>query len=233
MTAREMQIAFQDAFERAGLELNLTSTEVFKELNDAQDQIIAELFKNFEQTNQISAALAPLVVRNLSINTTYPAASVLQGFTLDRVPFPADFRYFIALRAQVEWVYGGYAGTTVDGNSNRTVTDASPDTSIRPVKIAQQDDVYRLLSDPFNKADHKQPLAVIHDDAADIYSDDATFVCPKGYLDYLRDPATISITGAGTPSDLPDDLHRQIVDTAVERYLQRTTSVRATTNQAE
>lgn len=233
MTARQMQIAFQDAFERSGLELNLTSTELFNELNDAQDVIVAQLFAQFETTNQISAALAPLVIRNLEIETDYPGVDTFSGYTIDRASLPSDFRFFISLISKVEWVFGGYSGTTVDGGSNRTVDDVGKNTSYRLTKISQQDDIYRMLADPFNKPDFKGPIAVLHDSFIDVYSDDSTFVVPNVYLDYLKDPDQISITGSGTPSELPDELHRQIVDTAVERYLQRITGVRSTTTQAE
>jgi len=234
MTARQMQIAFQDAFERSGLELNLTSTELFKELNDAQDIIVAELFSQFEATNQVSAALAPLVIRNLEIETDYPGVNTISGYTIDRANLPSNFRFFISLTSKVEWVYGGYSGTTVDsGTNNRTVDDVGKDTSYRFTGISQQDDIYRMLADPFNRPNFRGPVAVLHDSFIDVYSDNSTFVVPNVYLDYLKDPDQISITGAGTPSELPDELHRQIVDTAVERYLQRVTGVRSTTTQAE
>ena len=233
MTAREMQIAFQDAFERSGLDLNITSTELFKELNDAQDQIVAQNYQEFEKNNQISAALAPLVVRNSSVTTTYPGVATLEGFTVDRGALPADFRFFIALRAGVEWMYGGYSGVTVDGGtSNRTVDDVTKVTRVTPVKIIQQDDLYQILQDPFNKPLFRVPVAVVHDAYVDVYADDSTFAVPTVYLDYLKNPDEISLTGP-TPSELPEHLHRQIVDTAVERYLRRVTTVRQTTNESD
>lgn len=233
MTARQMQIAFQDSFERAGLELNITSTELFKELNDAQDQIVSQLFNQFEQSNQVSAALAPLVVRNTAINTAYPVVDTLDGFDVDRATLPADFRFLIALRAKVEWVFGGYSGTVLDGSQNRTVINLDKVTTKRACRISQQDDLYTLLEDPFNKPIFRDPIAVVHDTYIDVFTNDSTFTVPAVYLDYLKDPDQITITGGDTPSELPDDLHRQIVDTAVERYLQRTTTVRSTTNKAE
>jgi hypothetical protein len=231
MTARQMQIAFQDAFERADLDLTITSTELFKELNDAQDLIVAQLFQDFEMNNQISAALAPLVVRNASITTTYPSAQALDGFTIDRAALPGAFRFFIAARARVEYKYGGYSGVTLDGGLNRTVDDVSKSTLTVPVRISQQDDIYRLLQDPFNKSLFRNPVAVIYDTYLDVYADDSTFATPTVFLDYLKDPDEISLTGP-TPCELPDHLHRQIVDTAVERYLQRTTTVLSTANKA-
>jgi len=240
MTPREMQIAFQDAFDRAGLDLEITSTELFRELNDAQDQIVAQFFTEFELNNQISAALAPLVVRNSAITTVYPGAAILDDFTIDRASVPADYRFFIALRAGVEWKYGGYTSVTVDGvTDNRTIDDVDKVQKIVPVKIVQQDDIYTILQDPFNRPLFRSPVAVLHDAYIDVYADDSSFVVPTIYLDYLKVPDTIALTGGGqggldpVPSELPEHLHRQIVDTAVERYLRRTTTSQSQVNQAQ
>ena len=242
MTPRQMQIAFQDAFDRAGLDLDITSTELFKELNEAQDVLVSRLYKEFEKDNQISAGIAPFVVRNASITTAYTGVVALNGFTVDRGTLPAGYRFFLSLRASVQWVSGGYTATVVSGTPvfNRTVDSGQGDTIVTrtvPVKIVQQDDLYAVLQDPFSKPLFRSPVAVLHDAYVDAYADNSTFVIPTLYLDYVKVPDTISLDGgqqgAAVPSEFPAHLHREIVDLAVERYLQRVTTVRSTSKKAE
>lgn len=246
MTPRQMQIAFQDAFERAELDLDITSTELFKELNDAQDVLVSRLFKEFEKDNMVSAGIAPFIVRNAAISTVNTGVTGLAGFSVDRGTLPADFRFFVALRAGVEWVYGGYTATAISGELdsppyNRTIDAGNGDNIVSrvvPCRISQQDDLYRLLQDPFNTTLFRSPLAVLHDAYIDVFADNSTFVTPTLYLDYVKVPDTISLTGGGeggldpVPSEFPEHLHRELVDLAVERYLQRVTTVRSTANQA-
>jgi hypothetical protein len=237
-----MQIAFQDAFDRAGLDLEITSTELFKELNEAQDVMVSRLYREFEKDNQISAGIAPFVVRNTTITTTHDASRIaLDGFTVDRGLLPASYRFFLALRAGVEWIYGGYTQTILaDPSTNRTIDVQEGETVVTkvvPVKIVQQDDLYAVLKDPFSKPLFRSPVAVLHDAYVDAYADNSTFVIPTLYLDYVKVPDTISLDGgeegAAVPSEFPVHLHREIVDLAVERYLQRVTTVRSTSKKAE
>jgi hypothetical protein len=231
MTVRQFQIAFQDAFERANLTLDITSTELFREINEAQDDIIDELYLRFEQNNMISAALSPLVMRNTEILTDYAAEISLDNYSIDRVTLPTNFRYLIALRAEVEWMYGGYSGTTVDVDGNRTVDDVEKTTKIVPVRIVMQDHLHQILKDPFNKSIFRSPVAIRHDDAIDIYCDTSTYVAPKAYLDYVKKPATIALPS--TSSELPDYVHRDIVDRAVAQFLSRSGNVSQTNKQTE
>lgn len=223
MSPLDMQIAFQDAFFRTGIPLEITSSEMFREMNEAQDDIVSQAYQRFEKDLIVTSTLMPLVVRNAELIPTVSTDSVIDGYTVDRITLPADFRYFISVAAKTEWVYGGYSGVT--GTNPRSVDDVGKVIKVRGVRIVQQDDIDRVLQDPFSKPLYRSPVAVIHDSYIDFYTDNSSFVVSAGYLTYIKDPNVISLDGgaggSAVPSELPEHAHRDIVDLAIANFLSR------------
>lgn len=232
MSPREMQIAFQDYFERSGVDLDITSTELFRELNESQDDVVERYFTQFERDNVVTAVLEPLVDRK-ELQPSGQGVSSVANVVVDVVDLPADFRYLLGLAAKIEYVKGGYGSVT--GTSPRVIDDGDKISLTRVCRLAQHDDINRLMADPFTRSTWKEPLAVVADDKIRVYCD-TEFVVSDIVLDYLKDPDTIALADpSGSPaavsSELPEFLHREIVDVAVERHLNRASTVRSTNNQ--
>lgn len=90
---------------------------------------------------------------------------------------------------------------------------------IHPNKFVQHDDIFKLLTDPFNKTKHTAPLSTITNNQIEIYTDD-TFLIDDLRVLYIRKPATVSKTSATqVDCDLPDHTHQEIVDMTVSTIL--------------
>jgi len=98
-------------------------------------------------------------------------------------------------------------------------------------RFSQQDDVYRLLKDPFNTTFEKEPLTTIRDSFIDVYTN-SIFIIDSVKITYIRKPLPISIS-LGYDCELPEHTHQTIVDMAVASVLERTSDPRYNTQNAE
>lgn len=98
-------------------------------------------------------------------------------------------------------------------------------------RFSQQDDIYRLLNDPFNTTFKDEPLTTIRDSFIDIYTS-SIFIIDKVKITYIRKPLPISIS-LGYDCELPEHTHQTIVDMAIASGLERTSDPRYKTQAAE
>lgn len=85
-------------------------------------------------------------------------------------------------------------------------------------RFAQQDDIFRMLDDPFNTTNHKEPLTTIRQDFIDIYTSDI-FIMESVKITYIRKPLPISLS-LGYDCELPDHTHQEIVSMAASSILE-------------
>ena len=98
-------------------------------------------------------------------------------------------------------------------------------------RFSQQDDIYRLLNDPFNTTFEKEPLTTIRDSFIDVYTS-SIFIIESVKITYIRKPLPISIS-LGYDCELPEHTHQTIVDMAVASGLERTSDPRYKTQGGE
>ena len=98
-------------------------------------------------------------------------------------------------------------------------------------RFSQQDDIFRLLDDPFNTTTHKEPLTTIRQNFIDVYTS-ALFITETLKITYLRRPRPISIS-LGYDCELPDHTHEEIVAMAATSILEITTDPRLKTQKGE
>ena len=110
-------------------------------------------------------------------------------------------------------------------NSN-TVTE---DTVLN--KFSQQDDIYRLLDDPFNSTTHTSPLTTIRGNFIDIYTN-AIFITSSAKITYLRKPQPISLS-LGYNCELPDHTHEEVIAMAASSILEESSDPRYKTQLGE
>lgn len=203
MTPIEFQQAFLDELHLRGVKAPVESEEIYYWLNAAQDQHVREHFKSIDQNVDLTDDVRTLR-KTEKIPASYQGDNYL-NFITDKADYPTDYLFFMGLRATVARNREEleYNVEPVVGQK-RTPDEYTLRTS--NVRISQQDDIYTLLQDPFNRTRWDRPLAVLHENVIKLYTD-KTFAVQSVSLDYLRIPVRISRT---VTSELPAFTHRDI-----------------------
>lgn len=92
------------------------------------------------------------------------------------------------------------------------------------IRYAQHDDLDYLLTDPFNKPDIGEALYTFRSNFIDLYTSD-TFVIPECKITYIRKPNRISLN-LNQDCELPDEMHRHVIQLAVAGALETLDSSR-------
>ena len=85
-------------------------------------------------------------------------------------------------------------------------------------RFSQQDDIFTLLSDPFNTTKHTSPLTTMRGRSIDIYTSDI-FIIDALKITYIRKPQEISLS-LGIDCELPEHTHQEIVSMTVSSILE-------------
>lgn len=124
--------------------------------------------------------------------------------------------------------YGQYVG---DALGTKRVANSGASREYALNKYVQQDDLAKLLNDPFNTTKHTSPLTTIRGRYIDIYTSDI-FIIDKLKITYIRQPSNISLP-LGISCELPVHCHQEIVDMAVSSILEGFSDPRYKTHQLE
>jgi|TARA_R110000772_G_scaffold35255_1_gene85113 hypothetical protein len=95
----------------------------------------------------------------------------------------------------------------------------------------QHDDIFTLLTDPFNTTKYTDPLYTIRGNALDLYTNDI-FIIDAVKITYIRKPSKISLS-LGISCELPEHCHQEIVDMTVASILEGIGDPRYSTQQIE
>ena len=98
-------------------------------------------------------------------------------------------------------------------------------------KFIHQDDIFKLLGDPFNTTKYTSPLTTMRGDYIDLYTSDI-FIIDKVKITYIRKPKQISLS-LGISCELPEHTHQEIVDMTVSSILEGISDPRYQTHQIE
>ena len=98
-------------------------------------------------------------------------------------------------------------------------------------RFAQQDDIFRMLDDPFNTTNPKEPLTTIRQDFIDLYTSDI-FIMESVKITYIRKPLPISLS-LGYDCELPDHTHQEIIGMAASSILEELSDPRYKSHQVE
>lgn len=222
MTGLEMQIAFGTELNQFDERLELHTDDIFHWLNKAQEEFVRSRFETFETDQQVSDDIRSLLKNNVEVVAQEDAGATLLSFKADKAAFPNDYLFYISSRSNIEYVRGECCGKLGpnDINGTRTFDDFCTPAKQLTVsnRVSQQDDIYRLLQDPFNKTTYKSPLCVETDLGVRVYTDDK-FIVKKVYFDYIKNPAQIS---SAVSSELPAFTHRKLVELGVTLFLSNT-----------
>ena len=98
-------------------------------------------------------------------------------------------------------------------------------------RFSQQDDIFKLLNDPFNETKHTSPLTTMRGRSIDIYTSDI-FIIDTLKITYIRKPQEISLS-LGTDCELPEHTHQEIVAMTVSSILEAISDPRYKTSLGE
>lgn len=219
MTAKELQKSFLQHIDHME-EVTVPSEDVEYYLNKAQLELVKAKFKNFEQTQEAINDLENLINKNISIPTEYGGAesSALTNYYTDYITLPEDLLYTISSRSELNYAIPSISFSVV--NDKR---EPDPE-SIRRVsynRYIQSDDIYKVLSDPFNTTRIISPVVDIGSTKLTVYTDNR-FVVDNVIINYLRIPERIDIK-ENLNGGLVPQLHEEVVQLAVDFFLNSNT----------
>lgn len=216
------------------MERPVVSEDIVDALNRAQINFTEETFdpddrrrEGFEENQRVTDELKSLIRKDNEISAYYAGdESGTEGSNAERIDLPTDLMYIVSHRSEIE-----FPADPDDININNSPTppvrevDSSVDSKTKVVRnrVVQSDDVYKLLSDPFNKPRKSSPIADIHESYIDVYTDN-TFIVLNILLNYVKQPQEIIFEGSGNSNnqdcELPDFVHYEIVNRASRLLLQ-------------
>tara|TARA_R100000951_G_scaffold29886_1_gene25796 strand:+ start:9272 stop:10456 length:1185 start_codon:yes stop_codon:yes gene_type:complete len=120
--------------------------------------------------------------------------------------------------------------TNSSENFFRNPTESSG-TKTEGNRFSQQDDIHKLLKDPFNTTKPESPLTTMRGNAIDVYTSDI-FIIESLKITYLRKPREISLS-LGVDCELPYHTHQEIVAMTVSSILEMISDPRYKTARLE
>jgi hypothetical protein len=234
MNTQQMQYEFGIQLNQFDTPLQLTSDDIFYWLNKSQERLVKDRFTGkrlnvgFEQSFDLIADIQNLIERNRQSLTTYVPEYNVDDFTADKISLPLNYLYLINHRCvtyskypQVSW--------TLNTNTNRREPEASAKLYSRSGNFTQLSDIFTVLDDPFNTTGPTSVVTTISGNDIIAYTN-KTFVVKEIIIDYIRVPKKLSLTiddsATTTTSELPEHLHKEIIELAVDLFLQNTRNLK-------
>lgn len=225
MTAREMQNAFEHGVNRRDNELIVESHVVFHWINEAIDRFFLTRYNGnnragtgAEETQKRVEDLRTLVTESvLAAETDF--SSILPGSYM--ITLPNDYRIKLSEGAVIEYV-----------------DPSSGDFQMRTVGVTEttSDTLFQKLSNPFSEHNlvygEAKPLRLFKEDKIQLFTD-GNYVITTYLLRYLRNPAKVGLGPNESDCDLPESSHTEIVDLAVNLFLENVGDPRYPTNKSE
>lgn len=119
--------------------------------------------------------------------------------------------------------YPGSPSTFTKVTNTKTYLESNGNEEKVANRFAQQDDVYIMQQDPFNKTDaFEGPLTIIHTDSIDVFfrpTGSEAFIVQEIAISYLRKPRLMSST-TNQSCELSEETHAEILRDAVNLLLE-------------
>lgn len=178
--------------------------------------------------NQEKTLAIQTVVDTLNKNTVFAAAGWVayssnyrnvKGDIVITVPTADTNNLYYTITG----TYPGSPLTFTKVTNTRTYIVANGNEEIVANRFAQQDDVYIMQQDPFNKTDaYEGPLTIIHTDSIDVFFrpiGSEAFIVNEIAISYLRKPRLMSST-TNQSCELSEETHAEILRDAVNLLLE-------------
>jgi hypothetical protein len=218
MTISEAHIAFKIGLDKID---SLNYPDILPEeidflLNQAQDRFVKQ---RYGKTNTKREAFEETQKRTEDLKTIVKTAHISpSALSIDNISntarfyiLPVEHRYII--QEQVDISYTDCHGTTT-----------TKKVLVRPI---QHDDYDKILYDPFNIPNDVKVLRLMAEGQVELIAGTG-YTLGSYFLRYLKAPNRVSIT-TNISFELPEDVHQEIVDIAVDLALENIESKRTQT----
>lgn len=202
---------FQIAFERQLIQIlptfevkdKLTSDTIFFYLNKAKDYYIRDLYRQFQQNQEVSDKLRTIVTTKV-----YTA----KDFVVDNNRWTTDYPegYVFALGEKV----------TIDIVNNQCPNIQIKSSDVIEATIESVDRILEnSLSEYHLKYNQAKPVRVYTDNKIVLYTD-GQYNISQYELTYLKPTKRLGDNLSSEYTDLPDSTHKEIIDVAVQMFIQ-------------
>lgn len=220
MTNREMQNSFELTVNKYDSNEIVPSHVIFYWLNKATEVIVKTRYsglnikgEGFEQSQKRTDDLRTLLkdTNIATVTGTLKANSHIADL-------PADYLFKVSEEAEISY-------DNLSGDS---------EVKIVPVKETTNDTYSFMINDPYSEHrlhyETAKPLRLFNDNTVELISD-GNYQVDYYRLRYIKFPDELTINGAD--SELPEHMHQEVVDKAVNLYLESTGDVRYQSHKVE
>lgn len=213
-----------------------TTDDILYFLNKSQENFVTNNFsgindtrRGFEQSQRLIDELRTIYKKDVEIDTVYGGVP-LNGFHIDKATLPSDMMFMISSRSRC--VYSREEDFIDEPSIEQARSYPLGSVVVELIvdnTFSQSDDIYSLLHDPFNTTKKTSPLVDVNENFINVYTDENFFV-NRVFINYLKKPQEIIFLGSGDPDnqdcELPDFVHENIVEDAVNLLLQSLSKLR-------
>lgn len=241
MNATQFVKSFQREIHQEDDVPRVDTGDVLYFLNKAQENFVKDKFAGkrtsrdgFEESQDLIDDLRTLYEKDCETETIYAGpSSHSRGAWVDQSFLPTDYLHLISVRARVhisdefsmgertdfDWdtITATYDGT--DYNKRTAAAGQTYEEEVVPVAMKQSQRIYGLLVSPFHSPTHNRPLSDLNNNRLNVYTN-SEFIVDSVLMNYIRIPQEITLDDGGQTSELPEELHREIVTRAVRLFLQ-------------
>lgn len=164
-------------------------------------------------TNEDKSLLIDLILNNLSLNN-WKFYSSFKDLTADVIGVKTTSGGIVVDLNETSVGYDtavkSYTYFTASGGNDLVV----------PNRFIQQDDVYIVQQDPFNKTSvNDGPLCIIHNNSIDVFFEPNKFIVKEIAISYIRKPKLMSLSN-NQSCELAEHTHAEILRDAVNLMLE-------------
>ena len=212
MTEREFQIGFEkqliQILPQYEAEQKLTSNTIFFYINKAKDFYIRDLYRQFQRNQELSDKLRTLVKTKEYTNADFTISN--NSYSTE---YPEDYVFALGEKVQIE-VKSEYNNCPNLISNSSDVIEATIETVDKMLENS--------LSEYHLKYNQAKPIRVFTDNKIVLYTD-GKYTISNYWLTYLILAKELGNNLEEEYIDLPKSTHKEIIDIAVNMYIQQKT----------
>lgn len=208
MTEREFQIGFErqliQTLPQYEVDLKLTSDTIFFYINKAKDYYIRDLYRSFQQNQELSDKLRTLVKTKAYISTDFTVSG--NEYSAD---YPTDYVFAVGEKVLIQ---------ITDNQCDNLITKSC---DVLEATIETVDKILEnSLSEYHLKYNQAKPVRVYTDNKIVLYTD-GKYSIKNYWLTYLIPAKELGDNLDNEYTDLPESTHKEIIDIAVNMFIQQ------------
>lgn len=208
MTEREFQIGFErqliQTLPQYEVDLKLTSDTIFFYINKAKDYYIRDLYRSFQQNQELSDKLRTLVKTKVYTSTDFQVSG--NEYSAD---YPTDYVFAVGEKVLIQ---------ITDNQCDNLITKSC---DVLEATIETVDKILEnSLSEYHLKYNQAKPVRVYTDNKIVLYTD-GKYSIKNYWLTYLIPAKELGDNLDNEYTDLPESTHKEIIDIAVNMFIQQ------------